>query len=87
MTPRPVGSQRIISYVRHSQMVSHWVAAELLTCSSLKVQMAALTKFIAVAKLCHARGDLASCAALAEALQSLMVKQLPAWRSLPTRSA
>ena len=86
LTPRPLHSRRIVSVIRHSQMVSHWVAAELLTCSSLKIQMATLTKFVSVAKCCHANGDFASCAALAEALESLMVKQLPAWRSLPART-
>ncbi|KAL5022627.1 hypothetical protein ScPMuIL_001782 [Solemya velum] len=74
--------QRLID---HAQEISHWVAAEIVSCSSSKNQLAVLTKFVYTADTCRKIRNYATCLAILEGLENLIIKQLPAWRNLPSK--
>ncbi|XP_046360617.2 kinase non-catalytic C-lobe domain-containing protein 1-like isoform X1 [Haliotis rufescens] len=74
--------QRIISY---NQEVAHWVAAEIVTCTSTKSQCVILNKFIQVAQLCAEIRNFSTCLAILDGLENLIVRQLPSWKSLPSK--
>ncbi|XP_038045530.1 uncharacterized protein LOC119720079 [Patiria miniata] len=69
----------------HSKDVSHWVSAEIVSCSSTKSQLVLLSKFINVAKACYDLRNFATCVQILDALDSLIVRQVPAWRNLPSK--
>ncbi|XP_033122474.1 uncharacterized protein LOC117121388 isoform X2 [Anneissia japonica] len=73
--------------LQHAREVSHWVAAEVVTSSSPKYQIAILCKFITIARECYDTRNLATCVQIIDALDSLIVRQVPAWRSLPSKIA
>ncbi|XP_061194832.1 kinase non-catalytic C-lobe domain-containing protein 1-like [Saccostrea echinata] len=75
--------QRMID---HSRDISHWVAAEIVSCSSSKSQVAVLTRFLHAAQLCKEMRNYASCLAIADGLENIIIKQLPAWKNLPSKS-
>ncbi|XP_023930063.1 protein very KIND isoform X2 [Lingula anatina] len=77
----------IHTLIEYSQSISYWVAAELVTCSSSKSQIALLSKFIHTAKICHSIRNFATSMAILDGLENLIVRQLPVWRHLPSKSA
>ncbi|XP_019635622.1 PREDICTED: uncharacterized protein LOC109478493 [Branchiostoma belcheri] len=75
----------VLTLLEHAQNLSHWVGAEIVCCNSAKSQLAVLTKFIHVAKACYDMRNFATSIAILDALDNLIVRQLPAWRSLPSK--
>ncbi|XP_071948601.1 uncharacterized protein [Antedon mediterranea] len=71
--------------LEHAREVSHWVAAEVVTSVSQKYQTAILCKFIMIARECYDMRNLATCMQIIDALESLIVRQVPAWRNLPSK--
>ncbi|KAL8607927.1 hypothetical protein ACOMHN_005482 [Nucella lapillus] len=78
---------RISELIAHSQEITHWVSAEILCCGSQKSQVAALSKFVQTAQLCVDIGNHATALAVLAGLDSLLVRQLPAWKHLPAKTA
>ncbi|XP_078669315.1 uncharacterized protein LOC144910284 isoform X5 [Branchiostoma floridae x Branchiostoma belcheri] len=75
----------VLTLLEHAQNLSHWVGAEIVCCNSAKSQLAVLTKFIHVAKACYDMRNFATSISILDALDNLIVRQLPAWRSLPSK--
>ncbi|CAH1783767.1 unnamed protein product [Owenia fusiformis] len=71
--------------IEHSQNVTHWVAAEIVSCSSSKTQLAVLSKFIYAAKICYDIRNFGTTIAILDGLETCVVRQLPVWRNLPTK--
>ncbi|XP_072042555.1 uncharacterized protein [Amphiura filiformis] len=69
----------------HARSISHWVSAEVVTCNSSKTQMALLSKFINTARACYDMRNFATCVQIMDGLDNLIVRQVPAWRSLPSK--
>ncbi|XP_041477045.1 uncharacterized protein LOC121425125 [Lytechinus variegatus] len=67
------------------QVVSHWVSAEVVSSSSAKAQVALLSKFISAAKTCFELRNFASCVQILDGLDNVIVRQVPAWRDLPSK--
>ncbi|XP_035671726.1 kinase non-catalytic C-lobe domain-containing protein 1-like isoform X2 [Branchiostoma floridae] len=83
--PDNVQDNYVLTLLEHAQNLSHWVGAEIVCCNSAKSQLAVLTKFIHVAKACYDMRNFATSIAILDALDNLIVRQLPAWRSLPSK--
>ncbi|XP_069836233.1 kinase non-catalytic C-lobe domain-containing protein 1 isoform X2 [Dendropsophus ebraccatus] len=77
----------LLQILRFADNVSSWVAAEIVTCHTSKLQTSILTKFLLVAKLCYEQRDFATAVQILGALENLIVRQLPAWKNLPTKVA
>ncbi|XP_064601889.1 kinase non-catalytic C-lobe domain-containing protein 1-like isoform X2 [Liolophura sinensis] len=71
--------------IKTGQEISHWVAAEIVSCSSIKSQLSVLTKFIYTAQMCMQMRNFATCVAISDGLENLIVRQLPVWKSLPSK--
>ena len=71
--------------IEHSSAIAFWGAAEILSCTSTKVQIAVLNKFIFTAKICHELRNYATCIAILDGLENIIVRQVPAWKSLPSK--
>lgn len=52
----------------------------------LQSQVAVLSKFLHAAQLCKEMRNYATCLAIADGLENIIIKQLPAWKNLPTKS-
>lgn len=77
----------IIHYMMdHAQSISHWVAAELVNCCGTKAQLALLKKFICIARFCREIRNYATCVAVLEGLDNIIVRQLPVWRDVSYKS-
>ncbi|XP_075699347.1 kinase non-catalytic C-lobe domain-containing protein 1 isoform X2 [Rhinoderma darwinii] len=75
----------LLQMLRFTDNVSTWVAAEIVTCHTSKLQSSTLTKFLLVAKLCYEQRDFATAVQILGGLEILVVRQLPAWKNLPTK--
>ncbi|XP_053407466.1 kinase non-catalytic C-lobe domain-containing protein 1-like isoform X3 [Mercenaria mercenaria] len=71
--------------IDHAQEVSHWVAGEIVACSNPKTQIALLSKFLFIGHACVELRNFATSMAILDGLENLIVKQLPAWKSLPAK--
>lgn len=52
----------------------------------MQSQVAVLSKFLHAAQLCKEMRNYATCLAIADGLENIIIKQLPAWKNLPTKS-
>ncbi|KAM4636946.1 kinase non-catalytic C-lobe domain-containing protein 1 [Discoglossus pictus] len=75
----------LLYLLRFADSISNWVAAEIVTCPSTKLQTSVLTKFLLVAKLCYEQRDFATAVQILEGLENLIVRQLPAWKNVPSK--
>ncbi|XP_041424590.1 kinase non-catalytic C-lobe domain-containing protein 1 isoform X2 [Xenopus laevis] len=75
----------LLQMLRFAENFSTWVSAEIVTCHTSKLQAGVLTKFLLVAKLCYEQRDFASAMQILGGLENLIVRQLPAWKSLPSK--
>ncbi|XP_044153954.1 LOW QUALITY PROTEIN: kinase non-catalytic C-lobe domain-containing protein 1 [Bufo gargarizans] len=82
-----VQDKYLLHMLRFTDNVSTWVAAEIVTCHTSKLQTSILTKFLLVAKLCYEQRDFATAVQILGGLENLIVRQLPAWKNLPTKVA
>lgn len=73
------------SLLLHSDSVSHWVSAEVVLCDSVKTQVALLTKYLWVGKHCYESRNFATAMQILGGLENVIVRQLPAWKHLPTK--
>ncbi|KAK3095807.1 hypothetical protein FSP39_019436 [Pinctada imbricata] len=71
--------------INHTQDVSHWVAAEILSCSSTKNQVAILSKLLQTAQICKEMRNYATSMAILDGLENIIIKQLPTWKNLPSK--
>uniref|UniRef100_A0AAV2JLC9 Ras-GEF domain-containing protein n=1 Tax=Knipowitschia caucasica TaxID=637954 RepID=A0AAV2JLC9_KNICA len=69
----------------HSERVSQWVCAEVLLCDSVKAQVALLTKYLWIGKHCYESRNFATAMQILRGLENVIVRQLPAWKHLPTK--
>ncbi|XP_071508607.1 uncharacterized protein [Diadema antillarum] len=67
------------------EVVSHWVSAEVVSSSSAKAQVAILSKFISAAKTCFELRNFATCVQILDGLDNVIVRQVPAWRDIPSK--
>ncbi|XP_076104710.1 kinase non-catalytic C-lobe domain-containing protein 1-like isoform X4 [Mytilus galloprovincialis] len=71
--------------IEFSNQVSHWVAAEIVSCSSVKSQTAVLSKLLFTAQTCKDMRNYATCMSILEGLENLVIKQLPIWKNLSAK--
>ncbi|XP_063290128.1 kinase non-catalytic C-lobe domain-containing protein 1 [Pelobates fuscus] len=83
--PNCTQDKYLLQLLRFADNVSSWVAAEIVTSATSKLQASVLTKFLLVAKLCYEQRDFASAVQILVGLENLIVRQLPAWKSLPSK--
>ncbi|KAK7901449.1 hypothetical protein WMY93_018218 [Mugilogobius chulae] len=69
----------------HSDSVAHWVCAEVLVCDCVKSQVALLTKYLWIGKHCYESRNFATAMQILGGLENVIVRQLPAWKQLPTK--
>ncbi|XP_056385479.1 kinase non-catalytic C-lobe domain-containing protein 1 isoform X2 [Hyla sarda] len=86
-SPNCTQDKYLLQMLRFADNVSMWVAAEIVTCHTSKLQTSILTKFLLVAKLCYEQRDFATAVQILGGLENLIVRQLPAWKNLPTKVA
>ncbi|XP_040217756.1 kinase non-catalytic C-lobe domain-containing protein 1 [Rana temporaria] len=75
----------LLHLLRFADNVSTWVAAEIVTCHTSKLQANILTKFLLVAKLSYEQRDFSTAMQILGGLENLIVRQLPAWKNLPSK--
>ncbi|XP_063819364.1 kinase non-catalytic C-lobe domain-containing protein 1 [Pseudophryne corroboree] len=84
-SPSCTHDKYLLKLLQFADNVSTWVAAEIVTCHTSKLQASILTKFLLVAKLCYERRDFASAVQILGGLENLIVRQLLAWKNLPSK--
>ncbi|KAH0623632.1 hypothetical protein JD844_006586 [Phrynosoma platyrhinos] len=75
----------LLQLLKYADSVSTWVAAEIVTSYSSKVQVNLLTKFLFIAKCCYEQRNFATTMQILNALENLVVRQLPVWKCLPSK--
>ncbi|KAK3589437.1 hypothetical protein CHS0354_020772 [Potamilus streckersoni] len=80
-----VDSPVIKQMIEHSQQISHWVAAEVVTCSNAKSQVIVLTRVLQTAQICMELRNFATCISILDGLENVIVKQLPVWKNLSNK--
>ncbi|GFS11535.1 protein very KIND-like [Elysia marginata] len=75
----------VVHMISHSQEVSHWVAAEVLSCGSNKSQTSMITKFLTAGHLCLEVKNFATGLAILDGLENLVVRQLPVWKNVASK--
>ncbi|XP_008948458.1 PREDICTED: protein very KIND, partial [Merops nubicus] len=79
--------QYLLQLLRNADSVSTWVAAEIVTCHTSKLQVRLLSKFLLIAKCCYEQRNFATAMQILAGLENLIVRQLPAWKILPAKVA
>ncbi|XP_048801793.1 kinase non-catalytic C-lobe domain-containing protein 1 isoform X3 [Lagopus muta] len=82
-----IQDQYLIQLLRNADSVSTWVAAEIVTCHTSKMQVSLLSKFLLIAKSCYEQRNFATAMQILAGLENLIVRQLPAWKILPAKVA
>uniref|UniRef100_A0A8C5S396 Uncharacterized protein n=1 Tax=Laticauda laticaudata TaxID=8630 RepID=A0A8C5S396_LATLA len=75
----------LLQLLKYADNVSTWVAAEIVTSCSSKVQMNLVSKFLFTAKCCYKQRNFATAMQILRGLENLIVRQLPIWKSLPSK--
>ncbi|MEE6485755.1 hypothetical protein FKM82_014390 [Ascaphus truei] len=83
--PNCTQEKYMLQLLRFADNVSTWVSAEIVTCHTSKLQASILTKFLLIAKLCYEQRDFATAVQILGGLENLIVRQLPVWKSLPSK--
>ncbi|GCB71881.1 hypothetical protein scyTo_0006104, partial [Scyliorhinus torazame] len=78
--------QYLLDLIRYADNVCHWVSAEIVTCDTPKAQHAQLSKFLSIAKICYELRNFATAMQILSSLESLIVRQLPSWKSLSSKA-
>nr|DBA15097.1 TPA: hypothetical protein GDO54_004354 [Pyxicephalus adspersus] len=84
-SPASTHDKYLLQLLRFADNVSTWVAAEIVTCHTSKLQANILTKFLLVAKLSYEQRDFSTAMQILGGLENLIVRQLPAWKNLPSK--
>ncbi|KAM6186245.1 kinase non-catalytic C-lobe domain-containing protein 1 [Rhynchocyon petersi] len=77
----------LLQLLRNADDVSTWVAAEIVTSHTSKLQVNLLSKFLLIAKACYEQRNFATAMQILGGLEHLVVRQSPAWRILPAKIA
>ncbi|NXJ07353.1 KNDC1 protein, partial [Odontophorus gujanensis] len=84
---KSIQDQYLIQLLRNADSISTWVAAEIVTCHTSKLQVSLLSKFLLIAKSCYEQRNFATAMQILAGLENLIVRQLPAWKILPAKVA
>ncbi|XP_075573829.1 kinase non-catalytic C-lobe domain-containing protein 1 [Pelecanus crispus] len=82
-----IQDQYLLQLLRNADSISTWVAAEIVTCHTSKLQVSLLSKFLLIAKCCYEQRNFATAMQILAGLENLIVRQLPAWKVLPAKVA
>ncbi|KAM4667651.1 kinase non-catalytic C-lobe domain-containing protein 1 [Amazona ochrocephala] len=82
-----IQDQYLLQLLRNADSVSTWVAAEIVTCHTSKLQVSLLSKFLLIAKCCYEQRNFATAMQILAGLENLIIRQLPAWKILPAKVA
>ncbi|XP_016061853.1 PREDICTED: protein very KIND [Miniopterus natalensis] len=85
--PNYVQDKYLLQLLRNADDVSNWVAAEIVTSHTSKLQVNLLSKFLLIAKSCYEQRNFATAMQILGGLEHLAVRQSPAWRLLPAKIA
>ncbi|XP_036295163.1 kinase non-catalytic C-lobe domain-containing protein 1 isoform X2 [Pipistrellus kuhlii] len=85
--PNYVQDKYLLQLLRSADDVSNWVAAEIVTSHTSKLQVNLLSKFLLIAKSCYEQRNFATAMQILGGLEHLAVRQCPAWRILPAKIA
>ncbi|XP_051695375.1 kinase non-catalytic C-lobe domain-containing protein 1 isoform X1 [Oryctolagus cuniculus] len=77
----------LLQLLRHADDVGTWVAAEIATSHTPKLQVNLLSRFLLIAKSCYEQRNFATAMQILGGLEHLAVRQSPAWRILPAKMA
>ncbi|XP_032087595.1 kinase non-catalytic C-lobe domain-containing protein 1-like [Thamnophis elegans] len=75
----------LLQLLKYADNVSTWVAAEIVTSCSSKVQMNWVSKFLLTAKCCYKQRNFATAMQILRGLENLIVRQLPIWKNMPSK--
>lgn len=75
----------LLQLLTYADSVTNWVSAEIVICDSLKTQVSLLTKYLWIGKHCYESRNFATAMQLLGGLENVIVRQLPAWKHLPTK--
>ncbi|NXY69749.1 KNDC1 protein, partial [Glareola pratincola] len=82
-----IQDQYLLQLLSYADSISTWIAAEIVTCHTSKLQVSLLSKFLLIAKCCYEQRNFATAMQILAALENLIVRQLPAWKILPAKVA
>ncbi|XP_027975823.1 LOW QUALITY PROTEIN: kinase non-catalytic C-lobe domain-containing protein 1 [Eumetopias jubatus] len=85
--PNYVQDKYLLQLLRSADDVSTWVAAEIVTSHTSKLQVNLLSKFLLIAKSSYEQRNFATAMQILGGLEHLAVRQSPAWRILPAKIA
>ncbi|KAM9051973.1 kinase non-catalytic C-lobe domain-containing protein 1 isoform 4-T4 [Megaptera novaeangliae] len=85
--PSYVQDKYLLQLLRSADDVSTWVAAEIVTSHTSKLQVNLLSKFLLIAKSCYEQRNFATAMQILGGLEHPAVRQSPAWRILPAKIA
>ncbi|XP_061038658.1 kinase non-catalytic C-lobe domain-containing protein 1 [Eubalaena glacialis] len=85
--PSYVQDKYLLQLLRSADDVSTWVAAEIVTSHTSKLQVNLLSKFLLIAKSCYVQRNFATAMQILGGLEHPAVRQSPAWRILPAKIA
>ncbi|XP_059946152.1 kinase non-catalytic C-lobe domain-containing protein 1 [Mesoplodon densirostris] len=85
--PNYVQDKYLLQLLRSADDVSTWVAAEIVTSHTSKLQVNLLSKFLLIAKSCYEQRNFATAMQILCGLEHPAVRQSPAWRILPAKIA
>ncbi|KAL6101533.1 kndc1 [Pungitius sinensis] len=74
--------QQLLTY---ADGVANWISAEIVSCDSVKTQVALLTKYLWIGKHCYESRNFATAMQVLGGLDNVIVRQLPAWKHLPSK--
>uniref|UniRef100_A0A8D1V5M2 Kinase non-catalytic C-lobe domain-containing protein 1 n=1 Tax=Sus scrofa TaxID=9823 RepID=A0A8D1V5M2_PIG len=85
--PNYVQDKYLLQLLRSADDVSTWVAAEIVTSHTSKLQVNLLSKFLLIAKSCYEQRNFATAMQILGGLEHPAVRQSPAWKILPAKIA
>ncbi|XP_004375047.1 kinase non-catalytic C-lobe domain-containing protein 1 [Trichechus manatus latirostris] len=85
--PNYIQDKYLLQLLRNADDVSTWVAAEIVTSHTSKLQVNLLSTFLLIAKSCYEQRNFATAMQILGGLEHLVVRQSPAWRILPAKIA
>nr|XP_028585685.1 LOW QUALITY PROTEIN: kinase non-catalytic C-lobe domain-containing protein 1 [Podarcis muralis] len=75
----------LLQLLKYADNVSNWVAAEIVTSYSSKMQVNLLSKLLFIAKCCYEQRNFATAMQILKGLENLIVRQLPVWKCLSSK--
>ncbi|XP_070637263.1 kinase non-catalytic C-lobe domain-containing protein 1 isoform X2 [Bos indicus] len=85
--PNYIQDKYLLQLLRSADDVSTWVAAEIVTSHTSKLQVNLLSKFLLIAKSCYEQRNFATAMQILGGLEHAAVRQCAAWRILPAKIA